>query len=123
MAIFASTKFLYRAEPAPAGVASGAVYRIPDLQLASRLAFFLWSRNPDDTLIDLGADGKLSDPKVLQQQVRRMLADSRSASLVENFAFQWLGMRALADMQPDPFLFPNFDAPLRAGFADELKLF
>lgn len=122
-AILASPKFLYRAEPAPAGVAAGSIYRLPDLQLASRLAFFLWSQNPDDTLIDLAVDGKLSDPKVLQQQVRRMLADPRAKSLVDNFAFQWLGLRALDDMQPDPFLFPNFDASLRAGFAEELKLF
>jgi hypothetical protein len=79
--------------------------------------------NPDDTLIDLAANGKLSDPKVLEQQVRRMLADSRAKSLVDNFALQWLGVRNLGDFQPDPFLFPNFDAPLRAGFVDELKMF
>jgi mono/diheme cytochrome c family protein len=122
-AILASPKFLYRAEAVPADLKPGAIYRISDLELASRLSFFLWSQNPDDKLIDLAVDGKLSNPVVLEQQVRRMLADPRSKALVTNFAFQWLNMRGIADIDPDPVLFPGFDRNLRTAFLKELELF
>ena len=111
MAILASTKFLYRAEPGapPADLPSGSEYAISDLELAWRLSFFLWSQGPDETLLALAADGTLHEPDVLERQVRRMLADERSRSLVTNFAFQWLGVRRLEAIDPDPRLYPNFD--------------
>ena len=125
LAVLSSTNFLYRAEPggAPAGVEPGAVYAISDLELASRLAFFLWSEGPDDVLLAL-ADGKrLSDPKVYAEQVARMLADPRSRSLVTNFAFQWLSVRGLDVIDPDPKLYPNFDEDLRKAFVGEMERF
>ncbi len=122
-AILSSPKFLYRAEEASAEAEPGAIYRIKGLELASRLSYFLWSQHPDDTLIDLATTGKLSDPVVLEQQVRRMLADSRSQSLVTNFDYQWLNMKGITEMDPDPALFPGFDTNLRAAFFEELKLF
>ncbi|MDX1563469.1 MAG: DUF1592 domain-containing protein, partial [Gammaproteobacteria bacterium] len=125
MAILASTKFVYRAEPGgpPEGLAPGSGYPISDLELAWRLAFFLWSQGPDDELIALAADGSLSDPAVLDAQVTRMLADPRSKSLVTNFAFQWLGVRGLDLITPDPRLFPNFDDDLKRAFEREMELF
>jgi hypothetical protein len=122
-AILASPKFLYRSETVPANLKPGSLYRISDLELASRLSFFLWSRNPDDKLIDLAAEGKLSQPAVLAQQAKRMLADPGSKSLVTNFAFEWLNMRGIADLDPDPVQFPGFDRSLRAAFLKELELF
>jgi len=122
-AILSSPNFLYRAEPLPAGLKAGTVYRIGGLTLASRLSYFLWSQHPDDKLIDLATEGKLSDPVILQQQVRRMMADTRSQTLVTNFAYQWLNMKGIEEMDPDPVLFPNFDRSLRAAFLQELKLF
>jgi len=125
MAILASTKFVYRAEPggAPSGLAAGGAYPITDIELAWRLAFFLWSQGPDDELIALAAAGQLSEPGVLDAQVTRMLADPRSESLVTNFGFQWLGVRALDQITPDPRLFPDFDEDLRFAFAKEMELF
>jgi mono/diheme cytochrome c family protein len=123
MAILASPKFLYRAEPAPANAAPGSVYRISDLEFASRLSFFLWSQGPDQTLLDLAAQKKLSDPVVLEQQVKRMLTDARSKALVANFAFQWLKIRDLDKIDPDAVLFPNFDQNLRQAFRREMELF
>jgi len=123
MAILASPKFLYRAEPAPANAASGAIFKISDLELASRLSFFLWSQGPDQTLLDIAAQKKLSDPIVLEQQVKRMLADARSKSLVSNFAFQWLKIRDLDKIDPDAVLFPNFDQNLRQAFRREMEMF
>jgi mono/diheme cytochrome c family protein len=123
MAILASPKFLYRAEPAPAGVAPGAVYKISDLELASRLSFFLWSQGPDQTLLDLAVQKKLSDPVVLDQQVKRMLSDARAKALVSNFAFQWLKIRDLDKVETDAVLFPNFDQSLRQAFRREMELF
>jgi len=125
MAILASTKFLYRAEPgaAPRDLAPGAAYPVTDLELAWRLAFFLWSEGPDEPLLALAERNELHEPKVYEQQVQRMLADSRSESLVTNFAFQWLGVRRLDAMDPDPRLFPTFDADLRAAFRTEMRLF
>jgi hypothetical protein len=125
MAILASTKFLYRAEPGalPANVEPGADYAISDLELAWRLSFFLWSQGPDATLLDLAQQGSLHEPSVLERQVRRMLADERSRSLVTNFAFQWLGVRRLEAIDPDPRLYPNFDEDLRRAFTKEMELY
>jgi hypothetical protein len=125
MAILASTKFLYRAEPAapPATVEPGSGYEISDLELAWRLSFFLWSQGPDATLLELAEQGTLHEPAVLERQVRRMLADERSRSLVTNFAFQWLGVRRLDAIDPDPRLYPNFDEDLRRAFTKEMELY
>jgi hypothetical protein len=125
LAILASTKFLYRAEPGgpPAGVHPGEAYAITDLELASRLAFFLWNEGPDEELLGLAESKKLSDPEVYRAQIERMLADSRSDTLVTNFAFQWLSVRALEQIDPDPRLYPNFDSELRAAFVEEMRLF
>jgi mono/diheme cytochrome c family protein len=123
MTILASPKFLYRAEPGPANAASGSNYKITDLELASRLSFFLWSQGPDQPLLDLAVQKKLSDPVVLEQQVKRMLADPRSKSLVTNFAFQWLRIRDLDKIDPDAVLFPGFDQNLRQAFRREMEMF
>ena len=112
-------RFLYRFESDPADVAAGAVYPIGDLELASRLSFFLWSSIPDDELLGLAAAGKLHDPPVLAAQVVRMLADARSQRLIENFAGQWLDLRRLADF---PSQDPDFDADLRDAFRRETEL-
>ena len=116
-------EFLFRVSSDPANLAAGATYRISDLELASRLSFFLWSSLPDDTLLDLATRGKLKDPAVLEQQVRRMLADSRSQALVSNFAGQWLYLRNMRTVAPDSGTFPAFDENLREGFARETELF
>ena len=123
MAIVSSPKFLYRVEPAPKAAAAGSNYKISNFELASRLSFFLWSQIPDETLVDLATKGRLSDPVVLEQQVRRMLADPRSKALVTNFAFQWLRVRDLDKIDPDAVLFPNFDAGLKTAFRKEMELF
>ena len=100
--ILADPNFVYRFERPPSGVRSGSTYRVSDLELASRLSYFLWSSGPDETLIDLASRGKLKDPAVLEQQVRRMLADDRSEALAKSFASQWLHLRNLRDLHPDP---------------------
>ena len=123
IAIIASPKFLYRAEPPPAGLAPGTNYRISDLELASRLSFFLWSTVPDDELLTVAEQGKLKDPKVFEEQVRRMLASEKSRSLVTNFAAEWLKLRDIDTIDPDPFIYPNFDPSLRTAFRRELELF
>ncbi|MEO6569693.1 MAG: DUF1592 domain-containing protein [Opitutaceae bacterium] len=122
-AILVSPHFLIRVEEDPAGVAPGTVYRVSDLELASRLSFFLWSSIPDDELLDAAVRGDLRKPKLLEQQVRRMLADERSRSLVTNFASQWLQLRKLDSITPDLRLFPNFDDNLRQSFRQETELF
>ena len=104
-------------------VAAGTAYRVSDLELASRLSFFIWSSIPDDELLDAAAAGRLKDPKVLEQQVRRMLADPRSESLVTNFAAQWLYLRDIAAKQPDEILFADFDETLRTAMQRETELF
>jgi cytochrome c553 len=114
--------FLFRVERDPAGVAPGSIYHLNDFELASRLSFFLWSSIPDDQLLDLADGGKLRDPKVFEQQVRRMLADRRSRALVSNFAGQWLYLRNLSRAQPDPDVFPEFDENLRQAFQRETEL-
>ena len=122
--LLVSPEFLFRIEFDPGDVRPDALYRISDLELASRLSFFLWSSIPDDELIDLGARGTLHTPKVLDQQVRRMIADRRSADFVENFAGQWLFLRDfVAVKRPDDRLFPNFDEGLRHAMAEETRLF
>ena len=122
-AILASPKFLYRAERTPAGTAAGTVHRITALDLASRLSFFLLGHPPDEELLRLAEKGALADPKTLDAQVRRLLADPRSSSLVTNFAFQWLKMRGLDEVEPDAIVFPNFDDGLREGFRKEMAMF
>ncbi len=121
-AILINPNFLFRIEPDPAGLAPGSAYRVSDLQLASRLSFFLWSSIPDDELLDLAARGDLGKPEVLEGQVRRMLADPRSSNLVTNFASQWLHLRNLDSITPDLRLFPDFDDNLRQSFRRETEL-
>jgi len=125
MAILASTKFLFRTEPGapPEDLAPGGSYLVDDIELAWRLSFFLWSQGPDDTLLALAEQGTLQHEDVLEEQVRRMLADPRAESLVTNFAFQWLGVRRLDQIDPDARLYPNFDEDLRAAFRKEMELF
>ena len=118
-----SPQFLFRIEREPAKLAAGAVYQISDLELASRLSFFLWSSIPDDELLDLAVRGKLSSRSVLDQQVRRMLRDSRSQALATNFAAQWLYLRDVHAKSPSPRLFPDFDLSLRDAFERETTLF
>jgi len=121
--ILVDPDFLFRIEPDPPNLAEGAVYRLNDFELASRLSFFLWSSIPDDRLLDLAAAGKLKDPKILEQQVTRMLADRRSKALVDNFVWQWLNLSKLHGATPDPDVFPEFDENLRLAFEQETKLF
>ena len=121
--ILVGPQFLFRIEYDPTNVAPGAAYRISDLDLASRLSFFLWSSLPDDELLDLAEHGKLKDPAVLKQQVQRMLRDPRSAALITNFAGQWLQLRRLADAKPDIVSFPDFDGTLQEAFQQETELF
>jgi hypothetical protein len=121
--ILADPEFIYRGEREPAAVAVGKPYRISDLELASRLSFFLWSSVPDDELIDLAAQGKLKDPAVLDKQIRRMLADSKAEALVSNFTGQWLSVRSLKTSEPVADLFPDYDDNLRNAFQRETELF
>jgi hypothetical protein len=121
-AVLVNPRFLFRIESDPPGVAPNSAYRIPDTQLASRLSFFLWSSIPDDELLDLATRGELSKPDVLERQVRRMLVDPRSRSLVSNFAAQWLHLRNLDSITPDLRLFPDFDDNLRQAFRQETEL-
>jgi hypothetical protein len=121
-ALLTSTDFLFRMELDPEGVASGAAYRLSDLELATRLSFFLWSSIPDGELLDLAERGRLSGPAVLGEQVRRMLADPRAGALTTNFASQWLHLRNLDAVDPNLRLFPDFDDNLREGFRRETEL-
>jgi hypothetical protein len=121
--ILADPEFIYRTEVEPANVKAGQTYKIKDLELASRLSFFLWSTPPDDTLINLASQGRLSNPQVLEQQTRRMLADPRSATLAKNFAGQWLQLRNLASASPLVHVFPDFDDNLRQAFRVETEMF
>ena len=120
--LLASPQFLVRAEKEPANLAIGKTYRINDLELASRLSFFLWSSIPDDELINLAGQGKLSNPVVLEQQTKRMLADPRSQAFVENFADQILYLRNLPATSPDGVYYPDWDDELRKGFRRETEL-
>jgi hypothetical protein len=127
--ILASPDFLYRPEPAPAGKGPGDVYAIDSLQLASRLSFFLWSNLPDDELLEVAESGRLTDNTVLAHQVRRMIADPRAQTLARDFAFQWLGLGKLADIEPDPGIFPyaainrDLNGDMREDFREEIRQF
>ena len=122
--VLASPDFLFRIERDPAGTAPNTPYRISDLELASRLSFFLWSSIPDEALLDAASKGRLSDPAVLDKQVRRMLADGRAAkAFVDNFGGQWLLLRNLAAVTPDSMTYPAFDDNLREAFQRETELF
>ena len=121
-AVLVSREFLFRVEQEPKGIAPKTPYRISDLELASRLSFFLWSSIPDDELLDVAARGLLSKPDMLAKQTRRMLADPRSRSLVSNFASQWLHLRNLDSITPDGRLFPDFDDNLRQSMRRETEL-
>jgi uncharacterized protein DUF1592/uncharacterized protein DUF1588/uncharacterized protein DUF1587/uncharacterized protein DUF1585/uncharacterized protein DUF1595/cytochrome c len=121
--ILASPKFVIRVEHEPPAAAPGTVYAISDYELASRLSFFLWSSIPDDELLDAAAHGRLKTPSVLEQQVRRMLADSRAEALASNFAGQWLQLRNLRNSVPNEDLFPEFDDNLRQAFQRETEMF
>jgi len=120
--ILTDPKFIYRIEAEPANLKAGETYRITDLDLASRLSFFLWSTNPDDGLIRIASQGRLKDPAVLEQQVRRMLKDPKAESLAVNFAGQWLNLRGLQAQSPLPLLYPDFDDPLRQAMRREVEL-
>ena len=122
-ALLTSPEFLFRIERDPEGVGRGVAYRITDLELASRLSFFLWSSLPDDELLEAATASGLGDPDVLAAQVRRMLADPRAETLTTNFASQWLHLRNLDAVRPDARLFPDFDDNLRQGFRRETELF
>ena len=122
-AVLVSPNFLFRFEDQPSSAAPNTPYRISDLELASRLSFFLWSSIPDDELVATAVRQTLHEPEVLQLQVRRMLADSRSQALVDNFAGQWLHIRNVAGLRPSPELLFHFDDNLRTAFERETKLF
>jgi hypothetical protein len=121
--ILTSPEFLFRFEPDPTDLAPGAAYQLGDVALASRLSFFLWSSPPDAELLNLASQGKLHEHTVLEQQVKRMLADERADALVDNFAEQWLFLRNLKTSSPDPQIFPDFDDNLRQAMREETKLF
>ena len=121
--ILAHPEFVFRAEDGPANVKPGQAYRISDMELASRLAFFFWSSGPDDELIRVAAQGKLRDSGVLEQQIRRMLADQRTHELVKNFAGQWLQLRVMQSSTPEGVDYPDFDDNLRQAFRTEAEMF
>jgi len=121
--VLASPKFIFRTERDPAGLAQGAAYRVSDVDLASRLSFFIWSSIPDDELLDLAARGALSRQATLERQVRRMLADPKAQALVDNFLGQWLQLRNLKSKQPNSHEFPDFDDNLRQALHAEAELF
>ena len=121
-AVLVSPEFLFRVERDPAGVEAGAAYHLSDLELASRLSFFLWSSVPDDELLAAAERGELTAPDELRRQVRRMLADPRASNLVTNFAGQWLHLRNLEAITPDMRVFPDFDDNLRQAFRQETEM-
>jgi hypothetical protein len=122
-AVLFNPEFLLRVEADPEGVKAGVSYRISDLELASRLSFFLWSSVPDDELLDAAIRGELRRPEVLEKQARRMLADPRSFNLASNFAGQWLRLRNLESVSPNVRIYPDFDDNLRQAFRQETELF
>jgi mono/diheme cytochrome c family protein len=120
--VLADPKFLFRMESTPANLEAGTAYHVSDLDLASRLSFFLWSSIPDDTLLQLAETAQLSKPEVLRAQVERMLDDPKAAAFTRNFAGQWLGLRSLSGHQPVVDQFPDFDDNLRESFREEVEL-
>jgi len=116
-------EFLFRVENDPPGIAPSTAYQLSDVELASRLSFFLWSSIPDDELLDVAERGGLRDPEALQTQIQRMLADERSDALITNFASQWLYLRNMRAVTPDINLYPEFDDNLREAFQRETELF
>jgi len=120
--ILASPAFVFRSESDPANLPEGAAHRISDLELASRLSFFLWSSIPDDELMNLAIAGRLREPRVLEAQVRRMIADERSDALMNDFTGQWLQLRNLDKVTPDLLMFPDFDDNVRQAFRKETEL-
>ncbi len=122
-AVLVNPNFLLRIEHDPSPIAADTVYRISDIELASRLSFFLWSSLPDDELLELAERGTLHQPNVLEEQTRRMLADARSSNLIDNFAAQWLYLRNLDSITPDLRQFPDFDDNLRQSFRQETEMF
>jgi len=121
--ILIAPEFLFRIEKDPAKEPPSKAYRVNDVQLASRLSFFLWSSIPDDELLRVAERSQLKDPKVLEHQVKRMLADRRASSLVTNFADQWLQVRSTPAVSPDVYTFPAFDDTLRASMQRETEMF
>ena len=121
--VLVSPQFIFRVERDPARVSPGTPYRLSDVELASRLAFFLWSSVPDTELLDAAERGRLRDPNVLEQQVRRMLRDERASELMRNFGGQWLLLRNVRYATPDPDNFPEFDDNLREALQRETELF
>ena len=121
--ILAHPEFVFRTEDGPANVKPGQAYRISDLELASRLSFFLWSTVPDEELITLASQGKLKDPAVLEHEVHRMLVDPRSNELIKNFAGQWLELRTMQGSTPEGVVYPDFDDNLRQAFRTEAEMF
>jgi mono/diheme cytochrome c family protein len=122
-AILASPQFIFRLESAPASAVAGSSYKLRDLDLASRLSFFLWGTGPDDALAQVAAQGRLSSPGMLERQVRRMLADPRSEALAQRFAGQWLRLRDVEEILPDALLYPYFDRTLGRAMMRESELF
>jgi hypothetical protein len=122
-AILSDPEFIFRFERTPAGVAPGTNHRISDLELASRLSFFLWSTAPDEELLSLASQGKLKNPQTLEQQVRRMLAHPKAETLSTNFASHWLRLQNLKDAHPDVYLYPNWDTNLTQSMRRETELF
>jgi len=120
--VLASPQFIYRIEQQPANVAAGQTYRVSDFDLASRLSFFLWSSPPDDALVKVAEQGRLREPAILEQQVRRMLAHPKANALAVNFAGQWLNLRGLDSLAPVPALYPDFDDPLREAMRTEVEM-
>ena len=121
--MLADPEFIYRSEIEPVDIAEGSLYMLSDLELASRLSFFLWSSLPDGELVDLATQGRLHDEDVLQQQVQRMIADPRADAFIVNFTGQWLNVRGMAASEPIVELFPDFDSTLREAFQQEIEMF
>jgi mono/diheme cytochrome c family protein len=120
--VLVSPQFLFRFERDPAVVPAGGIFRVTDLELASRMSFFIWSSIPDDELLDLAVKGRLAEPSVVEQQVKRMLADPRARALGSNFAGQWLYLRNLRSLHPDEDVFPDFDDNLRQAMLRETEM-
>ncbi len=122
-AVLASPEFLYRAIRGPKGTSPNTEFALTDLELASRLSFFLWNTGPDDELLKLAEAGGLTKPGAMEAQVKRMMADPKASSLVTSFAMKWLNLADLDSVKPDPMLFPGFNDQLRRDFSTEARGF